>query len=175
MFKSIAKLFKHDQKSNIEEIAKNIAAEIATASFSLGSTFQKNATESTASLDHSVNEFIYIFSRYLNRTIRILKGRDALLAVYPCVTDYLVQLLVHDKELKDRGQYINYYLDEIIESNNYYSQRDDLKSLDNPLLIALAAKRITKSETYDEDTVLAMELIEAGLKVLKLEEKILTI
>ena len=172
MFDLVKKLFKKNE-SNLEEIGKTIAFEIYTASMSLGATFHERDNEIKGDLAHHVNEFIYIFLRYLSRTATIVRGRDASIKIWPCVVDYLVQMLVLDTNLDAREKFIEYYSNEIIASNNYYSERDDLKELENEFLVVIAGKRISKSNDWEEGGwELAMDLNKAGLKTLHLKEKI---
>jgi hypothetical protein len=167
-----SKIFSKKPRIEHELIERELASKIITASMALGSSFIKNIPslkEGEKELQHYVNEFIYIFLHYLGRSARMQGGKKAKLVIFPCVTEYVVNELASKFDSIHRKQIIDFYCDAIEDSNNFYSERDDLVDSENAFLIWVGAERISKSEDI-EKIMVASELITSGLKTLKLDD-----
>jgi hypothetical protein len=167
-----SKIFSKKSRIEPELIERELASKIITASMALGSSFIKNCPnikEGEKEMQHYVNEFVYIFLHYLGRSAYMRGGKKAKLAIFPCVTEHVVNELASKFDSIYRKQIIDFYCDAIEDSNNFYSERDDLVDSENAFLIWVGAERISKSEDVEEIMV-ASELITAGLKTLKLDD-----
>ncbi len=177
----LTNIFSKKPKIGNELIEKEIAIQIVTVSMSLGSTFVHNSKSQKvidSRLNFYVDEFIYIFLFCLSRSAFANGGKKAESSIFACVTDYVIQTLAISADSNEKKQRADYYLDSLLDARKWYIKSDKFITSSDGLiedtLLWLAATRI--ADTGDVDDIdLASNLINAGLKTLKLDAYVVRI